>query len=447
MKFPVKVIHVPFCYYPDQVGGTEVYVTSLCRHLRAEGVESVVAAPGEAGCAYEHGGLRVRRFAVTKSVSDVHELYGEGDADASSRFEEILDQESPDVVHQHAYTRGASFRLIRAAKRRGIKTVFTYHTPTVSCQRGTLLRWGVEPCDGRLDLRVCTACTLHSRGMNKLSSLFTARVPRAANRVIGAAKLSGSGWTALRMPGLVGLRQSTFRKLLLEVDQVVALCHWTAALLLRNGLPAEKLVVSPHGLSEAAGGDDPQPCALLAEARPLRLAFLGRMDRAKGPDVLVRALLSLPGAPIELHLYGITQSAADEGFLSELKKMSGGDPRVSFFPPVRGDRVVRLLRNYHLLSVPSRGFETGPLVVLEAFAAGTPVVGSNLGGIAELVKHEVDGLIVETDSVAAWGAALKRLCEEPGLLEKLRRGVRPPRHMGEVAREMATLYGRLVGRE
>ena len=79
----MKVIQVPFCFYPDPVGGTEVYVEALCRYLQKRGVQSVVAAPGQEDASYAHQGLPVRRFAIAEKVKDVGDLYGEGDVDAA----------------------------------------------------------------------------------------------------------------------------------------------------------------------------------------------------------------------------------------------------------------------------------------------------------------------------------------------------------------------------
>jgi glycosyltransferase involved in cell wall biosynthesis len=84
--------------------------------------------------------------------------------------------------------------------------------------------------------------------------------------------------------------------------------------------------------------------------------------------------------------------------------------------------------------------ETGPLVVLEAFGAGTPILGANLGGSAELVTDDVDGMLVAPNGPAAWAAAIRGLAEEPGRVTALRAGIRPPRTMDDVAAEMAALY-------
>jgi glycosyltransferase involved in cell wall biosynthesis len=98
------------------------------------------------------------------------------------------------------------------------------------------------------------------------------------------------------------------------------------------------------------------------------------------------------------------------------------------------------LRSYDLLAVPSQGLETGPLVVLEAFAAGVPVIGSRLGSIAEIVRDEVDGVLVPNATAEGWAHALRRFSEDRGLIERLRTAVHPPRTMSTVAKEMATLY-------
>ena len=85
-----------------------------------------------------------------------------------------------------------------------------------------------------------------------------------------------------------------------------------------------------------------------------------------------------------------------------------------------------------------------PTVVLEAFAAGVPVLGARLGGIAELVRDEVDGLLVAPDSFPAWRQVLARIAAEPGLPARLRAQVRAPRQSDTVAEEMLALYRRCL---
>jgi glycosyltransferase involved in cell wall biosynthesis len=306
------------------------------------------------------------------------------------------------------------------------------------------MRWGYEMCDGRLDLKDCTSCVLHRHGLNKTHSKMLSALPPVVGKMLGRARLSGSYWTALRMSELVQLRHSVYRNLISEVDHVVALCQWTEDLLIDHGVPSEKITVSHHGLTQVTGNNYKKLAKPSSGSGKLRIAFMGRLDRTKGVDVIIRALRELPGLKAELDVYGVAQELNGNDYLRKLRLIAADDSRFNFRSPIHSDQAISCLDEYDLLAVPSRTFETGPLVVLEAFAAGIPVIGSNLGGIAELVEHEVNGLLVETDSITEWKSALQRCASEGGLLDRLRAGVRPPRSMATVAGEMMTLYKRLL---
>ena len=434
--------HLPFTFAPDPVGGTEIYVEALAHSLRSRGIESLIVAPSSTSKneAYEHNGLRVRRYRVApESRYMLRELYGGGDPEAAAAFAQILDEECPDAVHIHAFTRAVSVLLVRAAKQRRIPVFFTYHTPTVSCQRGTMMLRGKEMCDGVLNVRRCTSCSLESRGLPRWATDLLSYVPFSVARAVERAELSGSIWTAFRMSELIRAQHEGFQTLMREVDGVVAPREWVRTVLVRNGVPASKITRSEHGLP---GVEDTREPLVDVAKTPLRVAFLGRADAVKGADTLVKAVRAASDLSIELHLYGVTQGAADEGYWTVIKALAAYDARITFLPPVPHDRVVSLLRGYHVLAVPSRWLETGPLVILKSFAAGTPVVGSRLGGIAELVRDQDNGLLVETEDVPAWADTLRRCAQDRSLLTRLRNGVKPPRSMAAVALEMAELYCR-----
>ena len=431
----MKLLHLPFTFYPDPAGGTEIYVQGLAHEQQRLGCSVIVAAPAEKDATYSYDGLVVRRFAVSPNMKDPRELYGDGDPHAAEAFARILDEERPDIVHLHAFTRGVSLRLVREAKRREIPVVFSYHTPTVSCQRGTLLRWGSEICDGVLNVRSCARCTLHGHGLPKAASVVAGSLPPGMGRFLGGIGASGGLWTALRMTELVELRHAAFHDLMREVDHVVALCQWVKDLLLRNDVPAGKVTVSRQGI----GREIPVRQNHTSSAT-LRVAFLGRLHPTKGVHLLIHALRGDPGLPVRLDIFGVAQREADQGYIGRLVKLASGDSRIAFRGPIPNEQVVERLHEYDLLAVPSQWMETGPIVVLEAFAAGIPVAGSNLGGIAELVEHGVNGLLVERKLPDGWAQALRRLSQDRDLIARLRSGIRPPRTMREAAIELMAVY-------
>src|SRR5204863_5708487 len=262
--------------------------------------------------------------------------------------------------------------------------------------------------------------------------------PADASRRFGFGGRSGGIWTALRMTELVALRHAAFRQLMTEVDHVVAVCQWVKDLLRQNGVADDKISISRQGLCQTvnANGRHPMP----RESSPLRLVFLGRLDSTKGLHVVINALRQARALPVVLDIYGIAQGETGAAYLRQLKEQADGDVRIAFKQPVPAEMAVVTMRYYDVVVVPFQWLETGPLVVLEAFAAGLPVIGSDLGGIAELVTNRVNGLLVEAASEAAWLRALWYLCEDPRLLKSLRDGVPVPRRIQDCARDMVAVY-------
>jgi glycosyltransferase involved in cell wall biosynthesis len=94
--------------------------------------------------------------------------------------------------------------------------------------------------------------------------------------------------------------------------------------------------------------------------------------------------------------------------------------------------------------VPSTWLETGPLVVLEAFAAGVPVLGSDLGGIAEWVIDGVNGLLFKPADPSAWADGMTRYVMKPELRQILKSKVVKPNGMDRVASAVAEEYDNAI---
>src|SRR5262249_24380560 len=158
------ILHVPYTYFPDPCGGTEVYVRDLAQGLSALGYVNAIAAPAGASATYEHAGLQVHRFA-TDLRPRLDLAYGAPDAIAAEGFRTVVAQTRPQIVHLHARTAAVSERLVDVAHTAGARVVFTYDTPTVSCARGTMMLFGETPCDGVIETKRCMACALAALGL------------------------------------------------------------------------------------------------------------------------------------------------------------------------------------------------------------------------------------------------------------------------------------------
>jgi len=122
---------------------------------------------------------------------------------------------------------------------------------------------------------------------------------------------------------------------------------------------------------------------------------------------------------------------------SKKPELRNPESRIRWLEPVQPEKVVETIRKYDALVVPSVWLETGPLVVLEAFAAGVPVIGSRLGGIVEMVRDGVDGLLFEAGNLKDLADAVEKISNKLGVLKK---GVKKPPGLGELASEHMKIY-------
>jgi hypothetical protein len=84
----MKVLHVPFCYFPDPAGGTEVYAGALAGRQLELGMTPAIAAPASENASYWHDGIPVYRFKTSPKL-DLRDQYGDGDGAAAEAFDEI----------------------------------------------------------------------------------------------------------------------------------------------------------------------------------------------------------------------------------------------------------------------------------------------------------------------------------------------------------------------
>ncbi|SCL20518.1 D-inositol-3-phosphate glycosyltransferase [Micromonospora nigra] len=167
----------------------------------------------------------------------------------------------------------------------------------------------------------------------------------------------------------------------------------------------------------------PLPGAAAAARRRLGLpergyvvAFVGRIQPLKAPDVLIRAVAELRERDPELAREvtvvicgGPSGSGLDRPTaLIELTASLGVADRVRFLPPQTGDDLPALYRAADLVAVPSYNESFG-LVALEAQACGTPVVAAAVGGLVTAVRDENSGVLVDGHDPADWARALGRL--------------------------------------
>ena len=200
----------------------------------------------------------------------------------------------------------------------------------------------------------------------------------------------------------------TAAKLLLQrsayslAHRVVANSQAAAARLRQEGMRSTSIRVVSNGIDLPAG--DPAP-----RSRPIRRAItVANLRAEKGHDVLIDAIASRP------QLGAMQFEFAGDGpcrkALERRARERGIADQVTFL----GERqdIPRLLEQADLFILPSRT-EALPNSVMEAMAAGLPIIASHTGGIPELIEHDVTGLLVASGSADILGAAIVQMASDP----------------------------------
>lgn len=455
----MKVIQALARYFPDKCGGIQVNLTELLPELRSllalaepsHDIDIQIAAASNGSQkeeTYKYNDVEVYRYPVFPAPK-TEPNHGQFPHGKFEYFANWLTNQKADIYHQHHWEVYCGLPHLRLAKELGMATVVTIHYPLPICQRTTLIFNGQQACDGKIDVVRCSQCAdslskkLPAAMVNSLSHLpldLLSRLPMPVSAYLPTSVDDGNLGRFVRpfvVPGYVAARKKSLLKMAKYADRIVTVCDWLYKALLINGVPEEKLILSRHGIYTA----QEKSLQIKQQSDSLKVVFLGRWDIYKGIEILVQAVKDLPPlVKIELVIYGITQ---DERYRQKIFNLIANDPRIRVNKELTRTELPQTLANYDLLAVPSQWLETGPLVVLEAHSLSIPVIGSNLGGIAELVRHGIDGWLVTANDTKAWTQALERLATDTNLLNKLRQGIKPVRTVNMQAADLAAIYKNL----
>lgn len=267
-----------------------------------------------------------------------------------------------DVVHAHNLHPLFGWRALDAARTAGARTVFHLHNFRLFCAIGVAYRDGA----------VCHRC----RGRDTRPGLRLRCRGSFAEAAVYAAGL------ATQQPRLFD-----------HSDAFVALSHAHAATLDQLGLPSGSATVLPNFVTDAR-------FAARSGAGEGRHALVaGRLVEEKGYDT---AVLAARAAGVPLVVAG---AGPDE---ARLRRLAAGGP-IRFTGWVSHAALAELIAGAGLVLAPSRCEEACPYAVLDALAAGVPVLASDLGGLPELVGADA---ALDPADIASWEGALRALWED-----------------------------------
>ena len=278
---------------------------------------------------------------------------------------------SPDVVHIHNFFPLLSPSVFEACRQANVPSILTLHNFKILCP-GALLYHDES---------------LRERSLHH-SCWWT--VPKRVYR--------NSAMATLAVAAMVEFHKwsGTWTR---KVDRFIALTDWAKQKFTEGGLPAERIIVKPSAVAN--------PTALPARQREGGL-FVGRLDKQKGIEILLRAWKSID--------YPLT--IIGDGPLDRLVREKQDD-RIIYLGRQPRERVQREMRGAKFLVLPSIGNEMFPMTVVEAFSNGLPVIGSDLPSLRGLIEPDKNGLTFLPGSSDALATQIQWAISHPSALEEL----------------------------
>lgn len=438
----MKVLHILNQFIPNQIAGTEIYTWALCKQLQHHGVHVKVVIPNYQNyyeSNYIYDDIEVHQYPEPSFV-DRQLIMGFREPDGLKNFQKYINNQRPDIIHFHelAGSNGITLNHVHVAKKSGAKVIMTFHLAGYTCKTGTLVQLGKRTCDGVIDLKKCSKCYIQSTSNVIISTFLTTASAFLHNFSINTTSWQNKFGTALGSVPLISKLKKDLSLLVSQCDYVVSLTDWYAKILIANGVNENKIKVIKQGIPL-----DPTNSILTRTINdgPIKLIFLGRINKFKGLHLLIDAITEIDSHLIQLSIFG---NSDDSVYESTLKIQTASYNNISWNGQLNQRDVVKTLQEHDVLCLCSTFSEMSPLVIQEAFAAGIPVIASNVYGNSEQIQHGKNGLLFNFNDVKHLRKQILRCITEPRLIHELAKNIIPPTSFKEVGNQYFELYKKLL---
>jgi len=394
---------------PKGQWGTEFYTHQLACGLQERGREVAVFLPIRDQDAPRYSLSRTSRHGL-----DLFELVNCGDpqkgfADSyqnsgvEQAFARVLEEFRPEVVHFNHLLWGLSIGLPRLAKEAGARVVTTVTDLGLLCHKGQFFDSKLSACEGPRSSAECARCVREPSRYDALPAELFLR--RAAVR--GAAMVGGVGKIVVSRD--IERRTEEIREAVNFIDRWVFPTSALQAEFQTRGLALEGSSVLPYGIDEEAFKLPRVPDG----GRCFRFSFFGQFMPHKGLETLFKAVRKMERrlpesvSPWSLRCFGHGSLGRHKHYAGQAFELVEGSRRVvdaGCFPPLDAPRV---MAETDVLVVPSIWMENAPLTVLQARAAGVPVIASDVSGVREVMTPGVHGVLVPPGDEGALADAMR----------------------------------------
>lgn len=367
----MKICLISNLYPPNIIGGAEVVVEKVAEALAKRDNEVIVITTyyNEEKFVETKNGVKIYRI----DPLNVYKMYEHQskpffmkplwhsidlwNPHVYIKLKSILKKEMPDVVHIHNF-KGFSLSAFDSVKSLNLPLIFTAHDYSLICMRANLMNSSGDICDD--------------------SSILCEQYNNIQRYLIDN-----------------------------KPDIIIAPSKFVIDKLKSNGLFKKvKGVVLPNAIES-------NHVKVNKNYDTLDFLYVGALEKHKGPEILIKAFNRIKENNIKLHIVG-----KGSEFL-KLQEIALDNNRIIFHGFLRGKDLEELYKRANVLVIPSIWYDNSPMVIYESFMNSTPVIGSEIGGIPELVKKEYNGFLFKPGDIDELKAIMENIINEPNMLKNL----------------------------
>ena len=404
-----RLVHLVHGWPPFQQAGTELYAYWLARQQQPANEVSVYVRASDPSRAHGEAmellddGIRVRLVTNNFTSRNPFRRNAIRDRQIERDFERFLKQERPDLLHIH-HLAGHTFSLARVARRLGIPIILQIQDWWFLCARVNLYDRDGNRCTGP-GFEKCARCVT----LTKVApSPVTNRLMHAARRSAARAAIESAD---VYVAGSEAIRDDYIRAGMIDTSK--------------------PFHVIPYGVGVTAN------VARRRTTTPIRFGYVGSISPHKGVHVAVDAIRGLDSAQASLHIWGDANAFPE--YTSDLARRGDG-ASIVFEGRFREEAKAQVFASMDVLLVPSIGLESFGLAAREAMTCGVPVIASAGGALSEMFAPGDGGEFFPVGDADALRSILRRVVDEPEIIDRWSARIRPPKRNDVHAAEIEAVY-------
>jgi glycosyltransferase involved in cell wall biosynthesis len=226
-----------------------------------------------------------------------------------------------------------------------------------------------------------------------------------------------------------------------QVSIAISPSEFVRSSLIDSGFAASQIIHSRQG---CVACPEPFSKSPKQSSGQLKIGYIGQLAYHKGVHVLYEAVKLLPNAPIEVQLYGNLEKFPD--YVKELQGLGKKDQRLKLMGNFPREQLSKIMEQLDIVVVPSIWYENSPNTILEAFAHQVPVIASDLGGMSELIRPEVNGLLFAPGDAADLARKIQKLLDTPEVLLSMTTGISPVRTFSQEIDHLEEIYQQVLSK-